>query len=269
MSTWGGSIWGSSVWAGGPLSNGGSSCGETIGKAVLYPALRKAGVTLGPQRTPSPAQYQDAVEELNRLLGSLNCDRLFIYSRDTYLAPLTGAKTYTIGVSSNPDVIPDFDAPRPEAIEAANVVSSSTPPVRFPLEILDALQWSKITVQDVGNTIPVALYNDRGYPLSTLYLYGQPMAGSLLELFVWHLIPAFQSADDMVCLPPGYEDALVLNLALRLAPHFQRPTDPNLREDARISLMRLMSINAPQPIADTPGLCGAGPYNIYSDQFRR
>ena len=31
------------------------------GQGLLYPALRKAGVTLGPQRTPSPAQFQDAI----------------------------------------------------------------------------------------------------------------------------------------------------------------------------------------------------------------
>src|SRR5215831_18238744 len=68
------------------------------GKGLIYPALRKAGVTLGPQRTPSPAQYQDGLEELNRLIGSLNCDRLNIYTYQNLQLPLTaGQRTYTIG----------------------------------------------------------------------------------------------------------------------------------------------------------------------------
>jgi hypothetical protein len=67
-----------------------------------------------------------------------------------------------------------------------------------------------------------------------------------------------------------YVDALVLNLAVRLAPHFQKVLDQNVREDARISLMRLESINAPQPIADVSGGlgCGCSQYNVYSDQIK-
>jgi hypothetical protein len=253
-----------SLWGGSGSGSGGTINPVYLGRGILYPALRKAGITLGPQRTPSAAQYQDAVEELNRLIGSLNCDRLFIYTQDRIVAPLTGAKTYTIGASADPNVIPDIDAPRPQGIEAANIISVPGE-IRYPLTIVTDLEWAQISLQDLPGTIPEILYNDRGYPLSTLYLYGQPMAGSLIELFCWHLVPQFTTPDDVVFLPPGYEDALVLNLALRLAPHFQRATDPNLREDARISWMRLMSINAPQPIADTTGIldCGCRGFNIY------
>jgi hypothetical protein len=267
MSLPGGTIPGGSgsLWGGG--AGGGMVNPVYLGRGILYPALRKAGITLGPQRTPSPAQYQDAIEELNRLTGSLNCDRLFIYSKVDYIFPLTGDKVYTIGASADPNVIPDFDAPRPQGIEAANIISGS---IRYPLEIVTDLQWAEITLQDIPNTIPEVLYDDHGYPLSALYLWGQPMAGSFLELFYWQLVPQFLTPDDQVLLPPGYEDALVLNLAVRLAPHFQKVLDQNVREDARIALMRLMSINAPKPIADLSGGlgCGCSQYNVYSDETR-
>ena len=242
-----------------------------VGSGLLYPALRKAAITIGPQRTPSPAQFQDAIDELNRLTASLNCDRLFIYSRATLTFPLTGAKTYTIGQDPTGAIQADFDAPRPQGIESANIIRGM-PQLRYPLAIATDLQWAKIRLQDIANTIPDALYNDRGYPLSTLYLWGQPMSGDELELFVWMLVPQFAGLTDVVLLPPGYEDALVLNLACRLAPHFQRVVDQDVRQQARESLMRLESINAPQPIADTSALCtgySANRYNIYSDQFRR
>ncbi len=259
---WGGTTWGTTLWGGG--TSGGTAGAIMLDQGILYPALRKAGVTLGPGRLPSPAQLQDAIDECNRLIDSLDTDRLFIYSRDTAQLPLSGAKSYTIGISTDPNVVPDFNGPRPEFIEAANIISNTVPPVRYPLAIVDALAWSQIGVQDVGNSIPQVLYCDRAYPIATLYLYPQPIAGYLLELFAWHLVPQFVTVQDTVVLPPGYLDAIVLNLAVRLAPQFQRPLDPDVRQQARESLTRLMSINAPQPVADTGSAlgCGGG-FNIY------
>jgi hypothetical protein len=232
MSLPGGTIPGGSgsMWGSGGVGSGGTINPVYVGRGILYPALRKAAITLGPQRTPSPAQYQDAIEELNRLVGSLSCDRLFIYSKFDALFPLTGAMTYTIGASADPNIVPDFDAPRPQGIEAANVVSPDGA-IRYPLAIATDLQWAKIGFPNSPGTIPELLYNDRGSPLSNLFLWGQPVPGYSLELFYWQLVPQFSSPDDQVLLPPGYEDALVLNLAVRLAPHFQRLIDPALRLD--------------------------------------
>lgn len=236
-----------------------------VGTGLLYPALRKAGITLGPQRTPSPAQFQDAIDELNRLSGSLNCDRLFIYSiaRDEY--PLDPPQaSYTIGESPDPFIQADFAAQRPQLIESANIIAPGGPDqIRYPLALFTSLQWAGITDQTIGNAIPEVLYNDRGYPLSTLYLWGQPMAGQVLELFSWTQVPAFQTITDEVLLPMQYEDALVLNLAVRLAPHFQREVHPDVRQQARESLMRLESINAPQPIASVGFGCCHDGFNIY------
>lgn len=242
-----------------------------VGKGLLYPALRKAAVTIGPGRTPSPAQFQDAIDELNRLIGSLNCDRLNIYSVARYEFPLTGAKIYTMGQDPTGAVIADFDGPWPIAINRANIIYS-VPEIRRPLAILTDLQWARIVVQDIGNTIPYALYNDRAYPLANIYLYPQPVPGYLLELYIWQLVPAFMTVDDAVVLPPGYEDALTLNLAVRLVTQFSnnsnipRQVDPNLYEQARLSLMRLESINAPRPTLDLPR-CNTGYMNVYSGEI--
>jgi hypothetical protein len=236
-----------------------------VGHGILYPALRKAGVTLGPGRTPSSAQFQDAIDELNRLTASLNCDRLFIYSLARAEYPLTVAQaSYTIGLSPDPLEVIDFPAERPQLIDRANILQGG---MSYPLALADADQWALIGQKSMPDSIPQILYNDRAYPVSTLYLWGQPIPGQTLELFTWTRVPEFQTVTDVVLLPPQYEDALVLNLAVRLAPHFQRVLDQNVREDARISLMRLESINAPQPIADLSGPLGCGcRYNVYTDQ---
>ena len=240
-----------------------------VGKGLLYPALRKAGVTLGPQRTPSPAQFQDSIDELNRLVGTLNCDRLFIYSIARAEYPLTGGQTaYTIGEPADPFAQVDFLAQRPQLIESANILSGGTAVTR--LAIATDPEWSKICCGQ-GNGMGAALYNDRAFPVSTLYLSGPP-AGDTLELFTWMQVPYFLTLTDEVLLPMQYEDALVLNLAIRLVTHFPlnptqpRIVDPALYQQAREALMHLRSINAPQPIAVIPWAF-ASDYNVYTDGF--
>jgi hypothetical protein len=234
--------------------------GQSAGR-IIYAALRKAGVTLGPQRTPSAAQMQDGIEELSRLLGSLHTDRYFIYSLDILTFALeAGKKVYTWGSGG------DFDAPRPQEITHANVITENGA-LRYPLEIYTPQQWASVDMQDLPGTIPEGLFNDRASPLSNIYIYGQPATAMQLECYTWHLIPELESESDALFLPPGYADALTLNLACRLAPHFQRPVDPDVRQQARESLMRLESFNAPRPIASLGGLgCGCGGYDILSDQ---
>jgi hypothetical protein len=235
-----------------------------VGQGILYPALRKAQITLGPQRTPSPAQFQDAIDELNRLAGSLNCDRMFIYSIERAEYPLDPPKaTYTIGQSADPFEVVDFPAQRPQLIESANIIADPQQSLRYPLAVVTDLQWAKIGYQTLANSIPEVLYNDRAAPVSTLYLYGQPMSGQSLELYTWTQVPYFMTVTDAVLLPMQYIDALVLNLAVRLAPHFQRIIPDDVRLQARDSLMRLESINAPKPIASVGFTC-SDDFNIYS-----
>ena len=222
-----------------------------VDQGLLYPALRKAGVTLGPGRTPSPAQFQDAIGEVNRLLGSLSIDPYFVYAHDLLTFTLTGKASYTIGIGSGP--ASDFPVPAPVWISFANYVTGS---LTAPLEVLTTQQWAG-SVRTAFPSIPDSLYYDRAYPVGRIYLYPQP-AGGELELHVWHVIPSVASPTDLLALPPGYEDAIVLNLACRLAPQFGRPVDPFLRQEARESLMRIESLNAPAPMLELGGIGSCG-----------
>ena len=218
-----------------------------VGQGLLYPALRKAGVTIGPGRTPSVAQFQDAIDELNRLLGSLSCDPLWIYGQDILSLPLNGQTVYTIGIDPT-GTLPaaDFAVTVPKAITEAVYVSNGS---HYGVRLLTPQLWAQ--------QCHAGVYFDRGYPIANLYLNGQPSTGNL-DLYIWHVIPSVANLADVIVIPSGYEDAIVLNLACRLAPQFQRRVDADLRQQARESLMRLESINAPMPIAslDNWGSCG-------------
>lgn len=240
QTTFGGSTWGGSA--------GGVGTPGVPALELIQSALRIAGITLAPGRGPNAAQQAEALQLLNRMIGSWNCDPLKIYT--TLIAVyglVAGQKSYTIG---GPGLDANFDAARPQEIKFANIIISSNPAIRQHLKVLDDHEWRAIRIQDIPNTIPTKLYNDGGYPLSTIYLWGQPLTTYQLELYTWQMLPSFETVADTVTLPPGYEEAITFNLAARIAAHYPHQTNmaPASYALARTSLQTIQRRNAPAPV---------------------
>lgn len=202
---------------------------------------------LAPGRTIGPSELAAGVECLNAMIDSWNADRLFIYriAAATYtLTPNT--QSYTIGPSAA-----TFTAARPERIERANIVdvlSNPAQPSRTPLELIDSRAWSEIAVRSVSSPLPDRLYYDRAYPNGSLSLYPYPSVANQLELFTWGLMGAVASGDTL-SVPPGYQEALKYNLAVRMVPEVK---DGQLIDSvvalAQSSLARIQGMNAPSPV---------------------
>jgi hypothetical protein len=153
-----------------------------------------------------------------------------------------GVKSYTVGAGGAINTL------RPQRIERANLLISSDD--REPLEVLDYEQWADVDHQDEQG-VPSAVYLDRGATAgrSTLFVHKAPDKTYTIELYVWQPFARFASKDDNVELPPEYEEAIVYNLAVRLAAiaGTTRLMDPEVREIARTSLADIQSLNAPCP----------------------
>lgn len=181
---------------------------------LITDSLKNLGVISGTE-TPSADEAQDGLNALNRMLDSWNAERLMIYTISSAAYNLNpGQMVYQIG----PGAV-DFDTVRPQKIKNANIILTNVSPnTRIPLDLLDDDQWASIRQQQVQSNIPSALYNDGSYPISNLYLWGQPQAGLQLELYTWSLLTGFPDIDQEVSLPPGYQEAVLYNLAVRMAP---------------------------------------------------
>lgn len=210
---------------------------------IITRALKKIGaIAVG--EAPDAQEAQDGLDALNSMLGSWNTQRNIIYTITIAQYDLvSNQQTYTIGPGG------DFDAPRPQSIETANLILNYlNPVVRVPMDLLNDQQWAAIRVQQIPNSIPQLLYNDGAYPLSTLYLWGFPSQNLQLELYTWQALSTFPSISTDVVLPPGYEEALVYNLAVRLAPDYERPVRPDVAAIAVSSLAVVKSLNSPDPL---------------------
>jgi hypothetical protein len=237
---------------------------NTLGDRILKPALRIAGITMRPGITPNDDQFAELIPEINSMLASWNCDGQKVFSTKTQTFDLTsGQKIYTIGVGG------DFNTARPLYIKAADVLYPTDPTVRYPLDIYDYDQWSRIIVQDIPGAPPsILFYNptfDTSAGLGTIYLKPQPPADYSIELWMWmQLKTDFSSISDAMLFPPGYEDAIKWNLAIRCAdfyPH-QAKISPRAEKQAALSLQTLIALNVSSPkLRSDPALLKGTPSN--------
>lgn len=242
-------MFGAGLWGGAGTGSGSTGSAGVPLSNLIMPAYRKAGVTKWIGVTPSADMYAEAIPELNRMLAGWNLDghRIYTTSISDPLPLNDGQKVYTIGPGG------DFDIERPLSVRGANVLFPTTPAVRRPVHILDDDQWRAVRLQDVPGAPPYQLYYDGSFDedgRGSVYLRFQPPAGYSLELYTWQALKStFTDKGDIAVFPPGYEDALVNNLAVRLVqlnPALANP-HPSLGEEAKASLQTLITYNTRSP----------------------
>lgn len=218
---------------------------ELLTDAYIKNGILAAGEILD----PTLADY--GMRESNRQLDQWNIQANFVWTTSILTFPLTALPTilepdktwYTIGPSGA-----DFTAPRPTRIERANLLlESSSPASRVPLTIYNDMQWSDQTVPALGTTIPTSIYDDYGDPNSRLYVWPYPtVTQNQLELFVWNQISRFAATTDTFQMPPGYEDAFVLTMAVRLTQGIREPA-ASLVKAASLARANVQSLNSQSP----------------------
>ena len=292
---------GTGLWGGSPPVTSPLGSASPV-SSLITAALRIAGITLAPGRTPSPEQFAEAIPTLNRMLASWSINRLDIYTIDIVPFTLTpGKKIYTIGVDPTGQKKADFAGPRPVLIERASIIFGNpinsiwddpgfqwdsasnwdgTPgistPIRRPIELIDDEQWQQIRVQDIPQGLPSKLYDDYSYPLSNLYFWTQPALAYQVELYYWHALPTFATLNDAVVLPPGYERAITFNLAREIAAMY--PTNSHMApmsyQIAKEALEAIETVNAPTPrlqadeaVINAGRRSGGRPFNYLTGGF--
>lgn len=181
---------------------------------LIHSAARLINVVAASEQL-NDADAQIFESALNQLLSSWSNNRLLIYGIQQQVLTLTpGAISFTIGPGG------DLNTVRPMAIEqlyARTGVGSGQ--LDMPMQPLTDAQYAGISVKNTASTYPFAYYDDRAFPLRTVTLF--PVPGSS-QVVCWLRQPLliYDSLDDEIELPPGYERAIRYNLAVEVAPEF-------------------------------------------------
>lgn len=222
---------------------------------VIATSLRLIGV-LAPGENIAATEASDGLAALNRMLDSWSNERLNAHARLREVFDLVvGTAAYTMGTDG------DFDSARPQRIEAASIMVSD---IEYPLTILTREEWQKIPDKTSQTEIPTKLYIEGTYPKETLTFWPVPSVAYEVVTYSWKPLSTLAVLGTEVSFPPGYEDAIIQNLAIRLAPEYRKAVSPVLGALALESKANIKRMNYRPDLlrVDSALISGAGGFDV-------
>ncbi|OGP65294.1 MAG: hypothetical protein A3K22_05915 [Deltaproteobacteria bacterium RBG_16_42_7] len=226
-----------------------------IAQGMIERAFRLVGI-----KSPTSTKLADGLIVLNMMLGSWSADKLLIYTTQEENFSLTATDgIYTLGSGG------DFNTSRPQRIIQAFIRDSSG--YDYPLAINIIQDYNDLTLKTTpGRPTGISYFSD--YPLATIKLYPVPDAAYTLYLSSLKPFTSFSTLTTEAVFPPGYEDALVSNLAVKLAAEEDIKMIDTVYADA-VTLKKILKENTvpiTQEVSFDAALVSVSRgYNIFTD----
>jgi hypothetical protein len=205
-----------------------------------------------------------ALSKLNGILDTWAAQSIMAYNVEFNEYTLTpNLQPHTIGPTGS--LTPVVTQRPVDILSAAIILTTSTPNVHVPLRIRDKDWWARLSVPALATSIPSDLYYAPTFPNGSIYLspIGTIAYGLKLETLTLLTQVILTTA---INLPPAYKEALVLTLALRVAPSYgKQPSVLTLAAQMK-AMQAIQSLNCKSPRMGTrdygiPG--GDGGYYDY------
>lgn len=179
--------------------------------------MRLLGV-LAQGENPTAQEQSDALQALNDMMESWSLEPLLIPSIVREEFPLvSGQGRYTMGP------LGDFATTRPVSINhALFVLQGTAPQAEVSVDIVTKDQFANIITKSLQSAIPREMYVEGTAPIEHLNLWPVPNQGGTIVIYSSKPTGSFASVDAALDLPPGWKKALRYNLALELAPEYDR-----------------------------------------------
>lgn len=213
---------------------------------LITRSLRTAGI-LSSVDSPVAEDLADVMLILNGMIDAWGMDGLLVYTKVISAFALTAnVQSYPIGIGA----AAPFNVTRPAQLQNANLqITTTSPFVEMPLELLDHNGWMSIPVKNITGTFPTKLYYSPDYPNGTLFFWPIPTSGLNVVIDYWNQLSQFTDPTNVFTLPPGYYEAIYLNLAVRLCtPEWGvMQVPPSLAQLASEAKYRIEKLNATPP----------------------
>ena len=190
------------------------------------------------------AEQNYHLSRVNSMIDSWSNDRLLIFTLSQTSFALTASQgSYTIGNGG------DFNMARPTRIVDPCFIRDSDGN-DSELKLIDAQAYGRIVDKDADGTYPVYLFYDYGYSATstaTVRFWPEPDSG--LSTFINTLQPlqTFTAISTNLLFPPGYQDAIETNYAVRSALGVV-PVSAELMAIARQTKAAIKTTNLPAPV---------------------
>jgi hypothetical protein len=250
------------------LSGSGSAAISVSGLSLVTAAFELLQV-FQPGASIDNAEAESARGILNRMLGQWAIQSFTIPAVARFTAALVVAKggpsnPYTIGIGA------DLNTQRPptqsHVLGAGLLLNATTPVVELPRAVYTDDQYRGVAVKELASSLFTGVWYNPTYVTGgygTVQLYPVPnTAANSLVLYLQQALSTFPNLTSTYALPDGYEDAIVTNLARRLAKPWGATLDPDLIDQANTSLRIVKRGN--MKLCDLPNYfsTGSGWYDI-------
>lgn len=172
-------------------------------QTIIEASYRKCGIP-----TPSAAQLVDGLELLNNMVSLWGIEFLIHAVTRENLTLTIGTATYTIGSSGSLDTV------RP--IQIVNVYLRDSDNTDSPIDVISAKDYGDI-IQKGTSGKPTRLYYIAEYPQAKIIFDYAPDKAYVVYFEFLKNFTEFATLATTVSLPNEYKEALVYNLAIRLA----------------------------------------------------
>lgn len=192
----------------------------TTARDIITSALRKIQV-LGTGSSLDANEADEALDTLNAMLASFSAEGYQTYQNFNETFTFTTSKeSYTIGSGQ------DFDTAAPIEITAAYVTQST---IDYPLTAYGEQEYSRINQKNLKSSTPDIFYYDDNHPVANIYFYPVPTSGTTFTMYSRKPLTSFDTLDTVFSFPAEYEAMLVYNLAVWIAPEYEREASPTVR----------------------------------------
>ena len=217
---------------------------STTAAVIISDALKEIGV-IGEGETPTATMYSDGLRMINRMLETLSHSPAFEFSAYPQITKtLAGQSSFKIGPTG------DVVAERPIKINSALCTFQG---IDYPADVIDADQYDALEDKSTTGSVPWCVYYGGEFPDASVYLW--PIStGGTLKLRCTAVLKQFASTSTQIELPPGYEDYLMLGLAIRAAPQYQKTLNPETRLAYRAAKTAVKKTNTVIPLLTVSGV---------------
>ncbi len=213
--------------------------------AALQQALQELHV-LDPGQTPSSTQLSDGLLRANNFLDNWSSDDLFVHALvKTTWATVGGTQSYTIGAAQV------IAMTRPVAIVGGAFVNANGPGGN--LKLRTVAEWEAIPDRQRQSFILDSFFWDRGDPTGNILLSPVPLGVLTAEIYSWVPLAQFADTTTPLAMLPAYERAIILQLAVELAPSYDTEPSATTQKNLAASLVIVRQLNAKMFSDQPPG----------------
>jgi len=214
--------------------------GTAVAASTMIDRAMRLISQISPGVSPTTDEYTTGLEALNAMLDSWRTERLACTAiQDESLTLVASQASYTIGLGG------DLNTNRPVKIEGAYIVDSNGS--SYNVTLINSDEYASIGLKSSTSELPQYLYYSPDMPLGNLWPYPVPASTYTLHVLTWTPQMAYTTTATTAYLAPGWENAIVYNLALEIAPEFEKVPNPLVTQMAATTKARIKRMNM-QPI---------------------